>query len=187
MAVLGLSCGLQDLWSLLQHARSSSCNMWDPLPWRGTELRSLHWEHRVLANGPLGKSPVALFKIFFWLPSGLLRFLITFRMSFSIYTKKTSLGDILSGTVVKNLHANAGTWVPSLVKEDYTCHAVTKPMCHHYWACILKPISWNYWACMLSLLEPACPRAGGSKRSHCSEKSMHYNERSLHVLQPEKV
>ena len=33
------------------------------------------------------------------------------------------------GLVVKNLPANAGTWVQSLAWEDATCHGATKPMC----------------------------------------------------------
>ena len=37
-----------------------------------------------------------------------------------------------SGAVVKNLAANAGTWVQALAWEDPTCHGATKPMCHKY-------------------------------------------------------
>ena len=31
------------------------CGMGDPVPQPGTEPRSLHWEHQVLATGPPGK------------------------------------------------------------------------------------------------------------------------------------
>ena len=40
-----------------------------------------------------------------------------------------------------------GTRVSSLVQEDPTCHAAT------------KPVSSNYWALKLQLLKPTCPRA----------------------------
>ena len=46
MAALGLSCGIQDLQSSLQHEGcfswsiwTLSCNMWDPVPWSGFEPR----------------------------------------------------------------------------------------------------------------------------------------------------
>ena len=32
----------------------------------------------------------------------------------------------------KNLLANAGTWIQSLVQEDPTCLGATKPMDHNY-------------------------------------------------------
>ena len=32
------------------------CGMWDLLPWPGIELDTMHWERRVLAAGPPGKS-----------------------------------------------------------------------------------------------------------------------------------
>ena len=34
--------------------------------------------------------------------------------------------------MIKNLPANAGTWVQSLIWEDPTCYRVTKPMHHNY-------------------------------------------------------
>ena len=37
-----------------------------------------------------------------------------------------------------------GTWVQSLVWEDSTCRAATKPECHNYWACTRKPRNHNY-------------------------------------------
>ena len=48
LAVLGLSCGMPNLWSSLQHVGSSS---------QGWNLGPLHGEHDVLATGPPGKSP----------------------------------------------------------------------------------------------------------------------------------
>ena len=33
-----------------------SCSMWDLVPWLGIEPDSLHWEIRILATGPPGKS-----------------------------------------------------------------------------------------------------------------------------------
>ena len=41
LAAPGLGCGIQDLF-----------------PWPGIEPRPLQWEHRVLATGPPGQSPV---------------------------------------------------------------------------------------------------------------------------------
>ena len=37
-----------------------------------------------------------------------------------------------------------GTRVQALVREDPTCHRVTKPVCHNYRACSLEPTSQNY-------------------------------------------
>ena len=38
------------------------------------------------------------------------------------------------------------TQVPSLVREDPTCHGATKPIHHNYWAHTLEPVSHNCWA-----------------------------------------
>ena len=40
--------------------------------------------------------------------------------------------DFPGGALVKNLPANAGTWVQALVQEDPTCCGATKPVCHNY-------------------------------------------------------
>ena len=47
---------------------------------------------------------------------------------------KNELKDFPGGAVVKNLPADAGqgTQVQSLVREDPTCHRVTKPVRHNY-------------------------------------------------------
>ena len=54
LAVWGLF-DRQDLQPSLQHARSLSCSMWDPVLWPGIEPGPLHWEHEVLDTGPPGK------------------------------------------------------------------------------------------------------------------------------------
>ena len=48
--------------------------------------------------------------------------------------KSPPAGYFPGGAVVKNLPANAGTQVWSLVQEDPTCRGATKPMCHNYWS-----------------------------------------------------
>ena len=60
----GLSCSTQDLQSSLQHVESLvvACKLlvvaWGiQFPNQGSNPGPLHWEHRVLASGPLGKSP----------------------------------------------------------------------------------------------------------------------------------
>ena len=184
MAVLGLSCGLQDLPSLLQHAPSSSCNMWDPLPWWGTELRPLHWEDRALATGPLGKSVPRRSFPRFLTTGGLLRFLITFRMSFSISSKKHLEGTSLVVQWLRICVPMQGTWVLSLVKKDYMCHGATKPVCHNCWACILER-----WA---DTAEPARPGAAAtreatatrSQRTATRGASTRYNQRVYQQRRP---
>ena len=47
LAVLGLSS--QEIFS---------CNMWGLVHCPGIEPRTPHWEHRILATGPPGKSPL---------------------------------------------------------------------------------------------------------------------------------
>ena len=37
-----------------------SCGMWDLVLWQGLNPGPLHWEHRDLPSGPLGKSPQSL-------------------------------------------------------------------------------------------------------------------------------
>ena len=53
LAVWGLF-DRQDLQPSLQHARSLSCSMWDPVLWPGIEPGPLRWEHEVLDTGPQG-------------------------------------------------------------------------------------------------------------------------------------
>ena len=65
----------------------------------------------------------------------------------------------------------------SLVWEDPTYHGATKPMCCNYWACTLEPESHNYWARMLQLLKPELEPMLHNKRSRCTEKPMHHNQR----------
>ena len=45
------------------------------------------------------------------------------------------------GAVVKDTPANAGAWVPALVREDPTCCGAAKPVRHHYWARMLQLLS----------------------------------------------
>ena len=44
-----------------------------------------------------------------------------------VESKKPNL-DFPGSPEVKNLSANAATWVPSLVLEDPTCHGAAKPV-----------------------------------------------------------
>ena len=37
------------------------------------------------------------------------------------------------------------TRVPSLIREDPTCHRATKPVCQNYWTYALEPRSGNCW------------------------------------------
>ena len=56
---------------------------------------------------------------------------------------KKIVGAFLGGLVVKNPPANIGDMVQSLVQEDPTRRATTKPMLYKYWACVwhlLKPV-----------------------------------------------
>ena len=99
--------------------------------------------------------------------------------------------------MVKNLSANAGNTVWSIIQEDPTCHRATKPMHHDYWAhglglqaAATKPVCHNnwslpvqepthcyYWAHVLQLLKPVCLEPVlCNKRSHCSEKPTHHSQ-----------
>ena len=69
------------------------------------------------------------------------------------------------GALVKNLPANAGSWVRALVWEDPICHGATKPVCH------------NYWARVSQLLKPVCLEPVlHNKRSHHNKKPVHRNK-----------
>ena len=48
------------------------------------------------------------------------------------------------GSAIKNLLANAGNRVGSLIWEGPTCHRATKPVHHSYRACALERMSCNY-------------------------------------------
>ena len=61
-----------------------------------------------------------------------------------------------------------GTQVPSLVREDPTCRGAAKPVHHNYWAHVR-------WLPEPSHLEPVLR----NKRSHCSEKPAHCNQRKV--------
>ena len=41
---------------LVAASRIFSCSLWDLVPWPGIKWGPLHWENRVLATGPTGKS-----------------------------------------------------------------------------------------------------------------------------------
>ena len=69
-----------------------------------------------------------------------------------------------------------GTWVWSLVQEDYTCNGAAKPECH------------SYWARKLQLLKPLYLEPGLlNKSNHQGEEPAHYIQRSPRSLQLEKV
>ena len=87
-----------------------------------------------------------------------------------------------------------GTWVQSLVWEDFTRREATKSLPQDYWDCALEPASHGYWAHVLQLLKPTCSTTPASQekppqreahalkleRSPCclqqEEKPMHSNE-----------
>ena len=71
LAVLGLSYGIWDLQSLLQH---QDFQLWHAdlvvacgiqFPDQGSKLCALHWEHRVLATGPPGSPSHCDFNLYF--------------------------------------------------------------------------------------------------------------------------
>ena len=74
-------------------------------------------------------------------------------------------------SVAKNLPANAGDMVQSLIWEDPICRGATKPMSPNYWACAQEPRSHSDWS--LCTLEPALH----NKRNHHNEKPTHHNSR----------
>ena len=59
----------------------------------------------------------------------------------------------------KNPPANAGDMGSVCGWEDPTCHGVTKPVHHNYWACVLESRSCNCWAHVSQLLKPERHRA----------------------------
>ena len=67
--------------------------------------------------------------------------------------------DFPGSSVVKNLPAQQGTWVRSLVWADSTCRGAAKPVLHSYGAWALEPASCNSWAHSPQLLKRACSRA----------------------------
>ena len=57
--MLGLSCGT---WDLCWGMPTLSCGMWDQFLDQELNLHSLHWECRVLATAPPGKSLKTILK-----------------------------------------------------------------------------------------------------------------------------
>ena len=82
---------------------------------------------------------------------------------------KTISLDFPGGPVVKNLPANAGTGVWSLVWEDPTCLRATKSTSHNYWALMLQRLKSAH-------LEPVV----------CNERS-HFSLREAWAPQLERV
>ena len=68
-------------------------------------------------------------------------------------------GGFPGGSVVKNLPANLGDWVRSLVWDDPACLGATKPVCHSYWGCAVESRNCICSAHELKLLKSLCPRA----------------------------
>ena len=64
------------------------------------------------------------------------------RLMLANYNFKSRIQDFLCGPVGKNLPANAGAQLQSLVREDPTCCGATKPVNHNCWAHSFC----NYWA-----------------------------------------
>ena len=59
-----------------------------------------------------------------------------------------------------------GNCFPSLVWDDPTYHAATKPMHHNCWICALEPRSRNYWS--PTCLRACAPREATTMRSLCT-------------------
>ena len=78
--------------------------------------------------------------------------------------------DFPSGTVVRICLSMQRTRVWSLVRDDSTCYAATKLMCHNYWAYALKPASCTHWACV-----PRLPKPAYLEPVLCNQRS-HHNE-----------
>ena len=74
-------------------------------------------------NTPLSNQPGIV------MPCAVFLLLLQLRM-FSSLVKKIILDDFPGGPVDRNLPAEQGTQVQSLVGEDPTCHRATKPMPH---------------------------------------------------------
>ena len=53
-------------------------------------------------------------------------------------------GGFPGGSVVRNLHANAGDMGSIPGPGRLTCRRATKPVRHKYWPCVLEPRSHNY-------------------------------------------
>ena len=68
-------------------------------------------------------------------------------------------GGFPGGSVVKNLPANSGDWVRSLVWDDRACLGATKPVCHSCWGCALESRNCICSAHELKLLKSSRPRA----------------------------
>ena len=67
-------------WVLVVALRIFCCGMYDLIPWPGIEPWPLHWELRVLATGPLGKSQILFIfqEIIAALKKGLLMWIVAF-------------------------------------------------------------------------------------------------------------
>ena len=83
----------------------------------------------------------------------------------------------IGGSAVKNLPANIGDTVRSLVQEDSMCHGTTKPMHHNYWSLsALAPTRLNYWAREPQQLKPErLESVLLCKRSHRSEEPVRHD------------
>ena len=55
-----------------------------------------------------------------------------YRYTTDVSNLKSTDRDFPGGAVVKNLPANAGDMVRTLVREDPTCRGATKPVRHNY-------------------------------------------------------
>ena len=95
-----------------------------------------------------------------------LLFIFVTRNYMKVYwvVQKVHLGTSLMIQWLRICLPRQGVQVWSLVREDFTCHGATKPMCHNYWAHAPELVSSNY-SSVHDLGPGLC-----NKRSHHSEK-----------------
>ena len=122
--------------------------MWGLVSHPGTEPRPLHWEHRVLTTGPLGKSRHS-----FILPGGLKQ-----------STPLPALSESFAGTLLK-FSGFCGCWRPMWVLEACGARPRSSLNCCVRGASGLESLSWalsTWWGlCSEARVSRSCGGLGG--------------------------
>ena len=126
------SCSMQTL----------SCGLQNLVPWPGIELRPLHWEHRVLASGPPGKSHILTFVSSFpCVTDKIIACLSVYYIASTLPSPFCELAclNLTITAAISTLFSSWGNGEMGRLRNSGTCHTEQGPA--PPWGCFLKMVS----------------------------------------------
>ena len=120
-------------WVLVAAPRIFSCGLHCPVPWPGIELRPLHWEHRVLATGPPGKSHFLTFiSSFPCVTDKIIAFLSVYYIASTLPSPFCELAclNLTITAAISTLFSSRGNSEMGRLRNSGTCHTEQGPGPH---------------------------------------------------------